>query len=340
LHVLLTAPLVRSGAFTHVSDLAHHLSVMGMNPCLAFCNLTKENSFLLRQVAGIRLFFFDSASELMTISRKQKVRLIHCHSSLTLNSSLEAAVKQSLPLVITLHGIIDWPKLYAQPLAYASHIIATGPATAYSAGLNYLQKTTVIPNGINLERFQPPAGEAGLTGELRILYFGRTKGPDARGLTALDGAVGILRQQGRKVEARLVGHAAGVFAGNLQSYGWADDPLSHLQWSHVAFGRGRSLREAMACGNVGLMLGEGYGGILSAKRMKEGDHPSFSCTLKHGAGKADKGVIATDLAKLDENRALLQTLRTESRLVAEQYFDVGCMVDQTVSIYRQCTGNI
>ena len=207
------------------------------------------------------------------------------------------------------------------------------PETARSAGPAFQKKITIIDNGINLERFKPASCNAD-SGPLRVLYYGRTKGSDALGLIALDKAVGLMRKQGSIVDARMVGRAAGVFAGNLHQYGWLDDPLPALQWSQVVFGRGRSLREAMACANVGLLLGEGYGGFLTRKRMQN-DRPSLSCTLKLGANVADAETIARDLIRLDKDRSLLQFLKNEAYHIAVEYFDAYKMAKETLNVYRQ-----
>lgn len=267
------------------------------------------------------------------MAEKLQASRIHAHSPLTLNQSLEAAKRLSIPLIITLHGLIDWADRFPTALAFAGHIIATGPETARWAGPSFQNKITIVDNGINLERFQPAGFSGSAAGPLRILYFGRTKGADALGLIALDRAVGLIRKQGGIVDARMVGRAAGVFAGNLQQYGWLDDPLPALQWSQVVFGRGRSLREAMACGNAGFLLGEGYGGFLTHKRMRN-DKPSLSGTVKLGANVADAETIARDLIRLDKDRSLLQFLKKEASHIAVEYFDANKMAQETLNIYR------
>jgi glycosyltransferase involved in cell wall biosynthesis len=272
--------------------------------------------------------------ELIVLAEKRQVALIHAHSPLTINASLEAAKKLSIPLIITLHGLIDWVVRFPNALTYARHIIAAGPETARSAGPTFQKKISIIYNGINLERFHPANCSGSDSGPLRVLYYGRTKGTDARGLITLDKAIGLMRKQGHIVDARMVGRAAGVFAGNFHRYGWLDAPLPALQWSQVVFGRGRSLREAMACGNVGFPLGEGYGGLLTRERMQY-DRPSLSCTLKLGANVADAETIAADLIRLDKDRRLLQDLKKEAYNIAIEHFDAYKMAQETMNIYRK-----
>lgn len=275
-----------------------------------------------------------TTEELIVLAEKRQVSRIHAHSPLTLNASLEAAKRLSIPLIITLHGLIDWAAHFPDALTYAAHIIATGPETARSAGPAFQKKITTIYNGINLERFHPARCNSSDTGPLRVLYYGRTKGSDAQGLIALDKAIGLMRKQGSNVDARMVGRAAGVFAGNFHQYGWLDDPLPVLQWSEVVFGRGRSLREAMACGNVGFLLGEGYGGLLALERMRY-YMPSLSCTLKLGANVADAETIAGDLIRLAKDRRLLQSLKKEAYNIAVECFDAYKMAKETVNVYRK-----
>ena len=278
--------------------------------------------------------FFRTTEELIVLAENRQVSQIHAHSPLTLHASLEAAKRLSIPLIITLHGLINWATHFPDALTYASHIIATGPEIARSAGPAFQKKITIIYNGINLERFQPAGCNGSDSGPLRVLYYGRTKGSDASGLIALDKAVGLMRKQGSIVDARMVGRAAGVFPGNFHQHGWLDDPLPALQWSQVVFGRGRSLREAMACGNVGFLLGEGYGGLLARERMRY-YRPSLSCTLKLGANVADAETIAGDLIRLDKDRRLLQALKKEAYNIAVEYFDAYKMTKETVNVYRK-----
>ena len=268
------------------------------------------------------------------MAEKLQVSRIHAHSPLILNASLEAAKRLSIPLIITLHGLIDWEAHFPNALTYAGHIIATGPETARSAGRAFQKKITIIENGINLKTFQPASCNESALGPLRVLYYGRTKGSDVLGLIALDQAVELMRKLGSIVDARMVGRAAGVFASNLYQYGWLDDPLPALQWSQVVFGRGRSLREGMACGSVGFLLGEGYGGFLTRKRMRH-NRPSLSCTLKLGANVADSETIAHDLIRLDKDRSLLQILKKEACDIAAEYFDAAKMAKETLNVYRR-----
>lgn len=336
IRVLLTAPVIRSGVFTHVCDLTHQLGRLGAEPFLAVVSRDQASEMFCRQHAGCPYDYFDSARELVSLARNRRISLIHAHSPLTLDASFEAAKKMSLPLVITLHGKLDWAARHPNSLKYAAHIIAVGAETARLAGAEYQKKITVIYNGINLKRFQPKVVPGADTGPLRVLYFGRTSGPDARGFAALDKAVKFIRNQS-SVDARLVGRAAGVFAGSFYQCGWLDEPLPVLQWGQVAFGRGRSLREAMACGNVGCLLGEGYGGVLTQERM-ENNWPSLSGKIKLGANAADADTIAKDLIKVEQDRYLLQNLRKEAHEIAVQYFDARKMAEETVDVYRTAMG--
>ena len=305
---------------------------MDIDPYLAVFNTEKDSELFCRQRIGCAYDFYRSPEELIVLAEKHKASLIHAHSPLTLNASLEAAKRLSIPLIITLHGLIDWAVRFPSALTYAGHIIATGPETARSAGPAFQKKITIIYNGINLKRFQPGDCIGPDSGPLRVLYYGRTSGSDSRGLIALDKAIELIRKQGGIVDAHMVGHATGVFTGNFQRHGWLDDPLPALQWSQVVFGRGRSLREAMACGNVGFLLGEGYGGLLTWERMQY-DRASFSCTFKLGARVADAETIAGDLIRLNKDRSLLQVLKKEAYNIAVEYFDAYKMVKETVNIY-------
>jgi len=228
-----------------------------------------------------------------------------------------------------------WPKFFQGVLGHALRIIAIGPEVARSVGDQYSPIIRIIYNGIDVEKFRPHTEGTGPVRPLRVLWFGRMNQPSAIGLRALDSAIEKLRVRGRQIEAHMVGKAEGVTVHNIEVRGWADNPIPYLNWCHAAFGRGRALREAMACGSVGFLLAEGYGGPVRKDWFSSGNYTQLSGSLKHGFSEPDPEVIAHHLALLDDNEQMLQTLRREARLTAENYFDVRRMVEKTVQVYRE-----
>jgi hypothetical protein len=335
-HVVLTSILVRSGLLTHVRDLANELAKNGIEVSVAIPkkgNLSRDRS-LLHVSDAVTMFEYGSQGALTGFAAGQGAALIHAHSPQTFDASLVAARRRDLPLVVTLHSVSPWPQLYPKVLDRASAIIAVGRAQAQAAGPRHAGKVVLIPNGVDLNRFRPDPAQAGVEGPLRVVWFGRYDRPYSRGLLALDGAVAGLRSRGLEIEARMVGYAEGVETAALDHRGWSDDPVRELQWGQVAFGHGRSLREAMACGNVGFLLGHGYGRRLTPQKLSQENYV-IDAFPQYGFPAPDPLAIAGDLISLYEDRSLLRDLRAQAQLLAEQRFDLGRMVQRTLEVYRR-----
>lgn len=100
----------------------------------------------------------------------------------------------------------------------------------------------------------------------------------------------------------------------------------------MAFGHGRSLREAMACGNVGFSWRPAMPGWCRRRVRQRGLH--HGCLPALRVPEPDPRVIARDLARLDDDRELLVSLRRRARAIAEKFFDVRVMVSRTLELYR------
>lgn len=351
MRVLLTSILVRSGVLTHVWDLAKYFKENGIDVRIALytptdvlkkMNINKREipSFIHPLKKIVPVSFYVTDNELLSIARKQKVELIHAHSRLTFPSSYRVGKKLSIPLVLTLHGVFPWLKYYAQALSYAEQIIAIGPAQAKSLDLNTTKKVSIIPNGINTKMYHPISNKQMEKSEaLKIIWFGRTNGKASEGVKVLDKSVERLKRDGYNIEAKMIGRAEGVKPKSFDVHGWVNNPLKYLQWGHIAFGHGRSLREAMACGNVGFLLGDGYGGLVIRNWFQSGQSRPLSAIPAYKLPKANEDVLARDILLLHENRSYLQSLRLESRRIAERFFDIEHMGKQTMIRYKNALGD-
>lgn len=345
LRVLITTIMVRSGVLTHVCDLANHLSSFGVQVNVAVIKSEKvlrsvrlteqEMSFMSAKFSPeVPVFFYEDTSDLLELCRSLDVQLLHAQSPLTFATSLAASRHHEIPLVVTLHGVLNWSMLYSEVLSSAAAIIAIGPEAARFVSDKHRHKVNIIMNGIDLERFCPAGTETAVDGPLRLMWFGRSNAPTSYGVNFLDRAVGELIKQGLSVEAGVLGYAAKAETNYLRKYGWADNPLPCLQQTQLVFGRGRALREAMACGCVGFLLGEGYGGLVSPDWFEDGKFTPLSASVKHGFRLPDHNLIASDILRLYHDRELLARLRLEARSTAVRFFSVRPMAEATVSVYR------
>lgn len=344
LQVLLLSIIAKCGVFTHVKELAQSLQRLGLKPVIGFIqNSSTAKIFKLAKpdmeamkalLHGIDYFIYETDEELLQKISQSDIKLIHAHSPLVLSSAMTVSQRLCIPYVVTLHGIADWNKLYSSALQQAKAVIAIGPEVARSAGPEFQKKIRIIFNGIDTERFKP--GISKINKEtLRVVWMGRTNGPTANGATFLAKAVRSLRKKGIPIEAKVIGHACGADIGGMEACGWVHDPIEHLQQSHIVFARGRALREAMACGNIGFLIGEGYGGMVKRKWFAQGKKPILSGTLKHGYSRLDAAEIAKDLLFFHRRRDLLETGKGFARSIAVKHFNIKNMVEEICSVYME-----
>ncbi len=336
MRVMLTSIFCKSGLFTHVLDLASKLQSSNGNVLLAILKRTNSprmSRSISKRLSSITVIEYKNSNDLLIIANKYSADLIHAHSPLVFDHSLDVSLATSVPLVLTVHAVYPWERQFPLVLNHAKHIIAVGPAQIRCC-MQHTMKTSLIQNGIDLTRFHPRSLKNLQVGPLYILWFGRTHGTFSAGAAALDQAITLLQREGKNIIASMVGIAQGVKLA-MTNYGWVDDPVWFLQRNHLVFGHGRALREAMACGNVGYLLGHGYAGMLRTDWFAEKDaivdaFPQYAFPL------ASVDMIKDDLNYIYCNRHLLPNLRREARLIAEKHFDLQQMVARVRKVYELC----
>ncbi|HHY81882.1 MAG TPA: glycosyltransferase family 4 protein [Clostridiales bacterium] len=344
MQVLLLSIMAKCGVFTHVRDLAVHLKKKGFSPIIGFLynsatmslfKVSREDRTALEQtLVEVPYFYYDTLSSLVEKAKELETDIVHAHSPIVLKHAAYIKYLLHIPFVITLHGVIDWSRHYGTELKMADKIIAVGPEVRESCGNNFHNKVTIIYNGIDTEYFKPDENRT-TNHPLRIIWIGRTSGSAARGAECLSLSLNKLKKSGIPFEAKIVGYPFGVNTHGIEYCGWVHDPLPLLQWSDIAFGRGRSLREAMACGNAGFLLAEGYGGLVHSKWFENGNQPQLSGSLKHGYLKLDPTRIARDILYFHKHRDHLESIRRDSRLISVTYFDIKKMVDEVIAVYEE-----
>jgi glycosyltransferase involved in cell wall biosynthesis len=344
LQVLFLSIMAKCGVFTHVRDLAVHLQNIGVKPLIGFIH--DANARILFQTSksdldvmehslgGIPCFYFESRADLIAKLSDREIQMVHAHSPLVFQHAAFIKSKLGIPLIITLHGIMNWSRPYSDTLRFADRVIAIGPEVAASSGNEFRKKVRIIFNGIDTEYYKP--NENKITDQtLRLVWIGRTSGSAARGVGCLAASINMLRKKGIPIEAKIIGNPIGPNLHGLEYHGWIHDPLPILQWSSIAYGRGRSLREAMSCGNAGFLLAEGYGGLVTSKWFEHGRQPQLSGSLKHGCAELDPIQIAKDMLYFHKNRESLQAAGVEARKIAEDYFDIRKMAAETKKLYEE-----
>lgn len=329
--VLLTSILCQSGLMTHVHDLLQYLRRHSLPAAVAFLKSNyatpEEAAALKARLEGVEIWEYEEDRELVEIAEAAQCDLLHAHSYLTFNAVRDASRALGLPSIITLHSVYIWGLAYGEALAQAERIIAVGPAQARFLG-PWRRKTVIIPNGIDLEIFKPGMdGEGGKGREITVLWYGRVNGRLNRGIKSLDE---MAPQLPSFVEIKAVGQAD-VQLKNIAQVGWAEDPVQELQASHITFAHGRSLREAMACGSIGMLIGHGYGGMVTRERLAELNYAVDALPQYH-LPRPRPEVLLQDILRV-VNSGELAELRAEARSIAEEFFDLEVMGRRTLDVY-------
>ncbi|MGI6652124.1 MAG: glycosyltransferase family 4 protein [Limnochordia bacterium] len=330
MRVLLTSILCRSGLMTHVNDLARYLAGRGIFAAIAFKRVNylsdEGKQSILARLGEIPRLIYDSTEELERFIAEIKCTLIHAHSHATFQSAAEASVRMGIPLVVTLHSVYPWHRRFRAVLALANRIIAVGPAQAREAR-GFLGKTEVIQNGIDTQYFVPGQGGEPGSGQINVLWYGRVDGKLARGLGVLDQIAPLLPEDIKLVALG----SARPQPKNIPLLPWTDDPRPFLQQSQITFGHSRSLREAMASGSIGILLGHGYGGMVTEERLIK-ENLVLDAFPEYRLAKPRPAVILQDLLTLAQ-RPDLAELRQGVRAVAEKYFALEEMGEKVVEAY-------
>ena len=330
MRVLLTSILCHTGMATHVQDLVNYLQQKGVFVAVAFkrVNFLAEQAErqLLSKLGGAPYLLYDTTDELLGFVVENKCGLIHGHSYATFETATKVSQELQTPLVVTLHSVFPWERFFHETLLTASGIIAVGPAQASSAK-NFASKMVIIPNGIDTKAFVPSFETDSEDGAFRVLWYGRVDGRLSKGLHTLDGMAPLLPKQ---IKITALG-SADFAPRNIPMLPWSDDPLPFLQQAHITFGHSRSLREAMAAGSVGMLLGYGYGGMITREWLQAGR--AVDAFREYRLPRPQTRRILHDIMEL-VNGGKLAEFRQEARRLAEQYFDIEDMGRRTLNFYE------
>lgn len=332
--VLITSILCQSGLMTHVHDLIDYLQSQGLAVAIAY----KKVNFMepeaaekqLKSLKDIPYCIYDSSDQLKKFAQAQAVDLIHAHSYATFDAVSDISVSLDIPLVITLHSVYPWQLFFQDTLKQAEQIIAVGFAQARSAFL-YQEKIEIIENGIDTEKFHPEDLENGTinkTKNINVLWYGRVDGKLTRGIRILD-------RLAAELPSNIILQALGSTdyqPRNIKYCSWIDNPVQYLQKSQITLGHGRSLREAMACGSVGLLLGYGYGGLITENHVAQG--LSLDAFSQYNFPRPRVQQILEDIIKLATSDNLVE-LQKQARDIASKFFTLERMGSRVLAVYKK-----
>lgn len=312
----------QSGQTTHVDALAAALTARGLSVAVARYDALTEPMPASARAGVPQLRFTDTAS-LARLAQRFQPDLIHAHSSSTWPLVAQVATRLARPLVVTAHGRgVDIPQNRAA-LRQARAVIVPGPATARSIGV----PTVCIPNGVDLRRFTPCAKAIPPI----IAYIGRVDATRAASFRVFCDATRQL-----PAEIWFLGSGAASVPRHVRALGWRADLERLLPRITIACAVGRSLREAQACGALGLVLGERYHGpVLHADLPAEVTDVWYGEHLAAVVPAQATVRLRGDLLTLLSAPARLRALQRESRGIAERFSDLAEKVERHHAVYRQ-----
>jgi len=325
LKVLFLSDFFLSGQTTHVLDLAKQLQLLGHEVHIAFGSIHSK-LFWSHYTPALyqHKIAFSAEADLQTLvelGRKFRPDLIHSQSSTLFQRTQLLASRLSIPYILTCHGLGFNQLRYRHLLAGASAVIAIGPNVAAEiAGLN--PRIAVILNGIDTDRFRPPADDAAPRNT--IIYVGRLERKRIEALRHLVNAHKAL--VGRPL--RIISNWNPSLPGSIFKP-WQPDLVPYMQSAGIVAACGRTAREALSTGNAVLLMQQAYDGVISPKLVTYDDF-DFSGNLR----RFPYTKLQSDVRELLDSPHRLKKLQNWSRNYALVHLSSAHMAEKTASLYR------
>lgn len=354
------------GAETHVISLAKQLKKRGVEVIVAshggklteFLESNGIKHYTLPLDKKSPMALASSIKGLTAIVKKHKVDIIHAHARIPAWVSQWVSVLTGCPYITTSHGIYSTGWGMGLISAWGQKVIAVSEDVKKHliAGFKVNpDKIFVIPNGIDLEQFDPNIDSSpvekqlGLKHEdLKIVYISRLMG--ARGEIALRliKALPQIKDSFPNVKLIVVGEGDKYesIAKMANQYnekasensvivtGARLDTPQIMNMADVAVGVGRVALEAMAMEKPVIIAGEaGFMGILKPENFELAKKHNFS-----GRGSSmttDSENIASAIKTLLSDEQLRKRLGSFGREEVAKYFSIESMTNQVLKIYYQ-----
>ncbi len=354
------------GAETHVVSLAKQLKKRGVEVIVASHGgkLTKvlESSGIkhytlpLDRKSPLNLIY--SVNGLANIVRKHEVNVIHAHARIPAWVSQWVSFMTGCPYITTSHGIYSTGWGMGLITTWGRKVIAVSEDVKKHLINGFKvnpDKIFVIPNGIDLEQFNPNVDSSqverqlGLKHEdLKIVYVSRLMG--ARGEIALRliEALPQIEKTFPKVKLIVVGEGdkyesivrmaaeynSKTSENNVIVTGARLDTPLIMNMADVAVGVGRVALEAMAMEKPVIIAGEaGFMGILNPDNFEMAKKHNFSG--RGSSMRTDADNIAKSIKELLSDIELRKKLGTFGRQEVAKYFSIETMTDEVLNVYHQ-----
>lgn len=354
------------GAETHAVSLAKQLKKKGVHVLVAShggkltAELEKEGikHFTLPLDRKSPLNLMHSAKGLVKIVREYDVNIIHAHARIPAWVSQWVTFITGCPYITTSHGIYSTSWGMGFLTAWGRKIIAVSDDVKRHLMNGFKvdpSKIYVIPNGIDLERFDPQIDssevekELGLsTEDLKIVYISRLMG--ARGEIALRLIEALPEIEKAIPSVKLIVVGDGDKFGTINSLadkynarfntkkvivtGARLDTHLLMNMADVAVGVGRVALEGMAMEKPVIIAGEaGFMGVLTPENFDKARLHNFSG--RGASKKTDAKNIAQAIIEILKDPAQRKELGTFGREEVRRYFSIETMTEEVFNVYQQ-----
>lgn len=328
---MLLARFFCSGQTTHTVELARELArqrhpVTVLTHGRSHPSAWQTHARMLEE-ENIPAFKVDGKEEARSLASAHRPEILHVHSSDLVPLAKAIAHEQGCPIVVTAHGLGVCRK---SPLVKeVDRVIAVGPRIYRELVSEGVRHPSLIANGVDTERFRP--GRKGRA--FQIAYVGRVDASKRSGLKEL-------------IEAAATIPGAHLVVASNESpahpactcLGWVWDVAPLLATSHVVVGTGRAIREGMASGCVGLVLGKTYRGVVGPAALEQREYGALWFS-DDGGEKPDRQTIRRDLVRLVQDERHRRALGRWSREYACRHFSLQRMVQEVVALYQEAVAS-
>lgn len=355
--LMLSASLSSGGAETHICELALALAKRGNKVCVATSGGRLANSLSAAGVTHLKmplnskdpLSLIISIKRLSRLLKSETFDIIHVHSRIAALVCRIVTRKYSIPIVSTVHSHFKTGFLLRRLSFWGSRAIAVGEDLKGYLSSEYgfnKSKITVIPNGIDTERFSPSQSFRKRKYK-KIIFVSRLDADCSLGAILLCKTAERLAKRFPKIKIDIVG--GGSERKKLLSLsqkinyrlgypciticGHISDMPPKLREADVFVGVSRAALEAMASGIPTVLCGnEGFIGVLDASTIFEAASTNFCCRGSElPTSESLYGALSTLLEMKDTGR---RELGAYLREYVEKNNSLSALAERTENFYR------
>ena len=354
--LILTDHLALGGAETHIAQLAQVLFERGEEVFVASSGgitadrLKKMGIPQIHMPLGTHspLQWLLLRRKIRAFIKREKIDIAHAHARIPA-LLIHGVRRLGCAEIVTVHAKFRSGLLRRFLSRWGEHSIAVSEdlrAYLHDVYGIPMQRISVIPNGIDLERFSPGQEKEG-SDTLRILFASRLDTDCARGAELLCEIAPLLANQipnlcitlvggGKKMpeiaeRVKKINHTLGFSC--ITVLGAVQDMAPLLKKQDIFVGVSRAALEAMACGCSVILCGnEGYGGILTKETFW---NASLSNFCARGEEKPDATRLLSDILTLAASPALREKNALECRCLLEKHYNGASVCQQTMDVYQK-----